>query len=187
MLNLFWRLIAKLVARPAISAWLIERAKCTPYVHIMSSDGATMYMGRWWLFNQYDPDTHHSRYWWCPWSIRIHHIMLADIDRDLHDHPWNARTIILRGSYTEERLLGHGDPALRGLNVPASAHITEYIDRTPGSTATLRFGEFHRIDSVSRGGVYTLFISGRYRGTWGFLVNNKKVPYREYRGKTPSC
>jgi len=46
MINFFWRLIAKLLGRPAIAEWLIARAKLTPYQHIMSADGAEMYMGR---------------------------------------------------------------------------------------------------------------------------------------------
>ncbi|MBY8958331.1 hypothetical protein J1G18_13640 [Pseudomonas sp. MIS38] len=46
MINLFWRLVAKLLARPAIAEWLIARANITPYQHIMSADGTEMYMGR---------------------------------------------------------------------------------------------------------------------------------------------
>ena len=83
MINLFWRLVAKLLAHPAIAAWLIARAKRTPYLHIMSADGAEMYMGRWWLFNPYSRETHKPALWWFPWSFRIHHIMRPDEDRDL--------------------------------------------------------------------------------------------------------
>jgi hypothetical protein len=168
MINLFWRLVAKLLARPAIAAWLIARAKRTPYLHIMSADGAEMYMGRWWLFNPYSRETHKPALWWFPWSFRIHHIMRPDEDRDLHDHPWNARTIILRGFYKEQRRhSGHGD-----------------IDywREPGDTARLKHGEYHRIDEVSPGGVITLFITSKWRGDWGFLVNGVKVPWRTYTG-----
>ncbi len=168
MIDLFWRLVATLLARPAIAAWLIARAKRTPYLHIMSADGAEMYMGRWWLFNPYSRTTHKPALWWCPWSFRIHHIMRPDEDRDLHDHPWNARTIILRGFYKEQRRhSGHGD-----------------IDywREPGDTARLMHGEYHRIDEVSPGGVITLFITSKWRGDWGFLVNGVKVPWRTYTG-----
>jgi len=42
VINLFWRLVAKLLARPAVAAWLIVRAQRTPYLHIMSADGAEM-------------------------------------------------------------------------------------------------------------------------------------------------
>lgn len=177
MINIFWRLLAKLLARPAIAAWLITRAQRTPYLHIRSADGQEVYMGRWWLFNAYDRETHLGRIRWCPWSIRVHHIMRPDADRDLHDHPWNARTFILRGWYTEQRLLNVGLP-------PGTAvEVTGYIDRMQGSTARLNHGEYHRIDEVSPGGVYTRFISGPYQGTWGFLVNGVKVAWREYTGE----
>ena len=182
VINLLWRLVAKLLARPAVAAWLINRAQRTPYQHIMSADLAEMYMGRWWLFNPYSRDTHKPALWWCPWSFRVHHIMRHDQDQDLHDHPWNARTIILRGWYTEQRLLDHDDPVLSGLNVPAGAQATEYIDRHAGDTARLNHGEYHRIDELSPGGVYTLFITSKWRGEWGFLVNGVKVPWRTYTG-----
>ncbi|NMY81208.1 hypothetical protein HBO01_21220 [Pseudomonas rhodesiae] len=191
MINLFWRLVAKLLARPAVAAWLIARAQRTPYLHIMSADGAETYMGRWWLFNPYSRDTHKPALWWCPWSFRIHHIMRPDEGRDLHDHPWNARTIILRGWYTEQRLLKADDPAVHQLLVKAADlrqsfdaafQATEYIDRRPGDTARLNHGEYHRIDLISPGGVYTLFITSKWRGDWGFLVNGAKVPWRKYTG-----
>ncbi|MGY2158579.1 hypothetical protein [Pseudomonas tolaasii] len=191
MINLFWRLIAKLLARPAVAAWLIVRAQRTPYLHIMSADGAEMYMGRWWLFNPYSRNTHKPALWWCPWSFRIHHIMRPDEDRDLHDHPWNARTVILRGWYTEQRLLQADDPALQQLLLSAANHgmppdaafqATEHIDRRAGDTARLNHGEYHRIDQISPGGVYTLFITSKWRGDWGFLVNGVKVPWRTYTG-----
>ncbi|WP_240999073.1 hypothetical protein [Pseudomonas viridiflava] len=141
MINLFWRPLAKLLARLAIAAWLITRAQRTPYLHIRSADGQEVYMGRWWLFNAYDRKTHLAHICWITWSIRVNHIMRPDADRELHDHPWDARTVILRDWYTEQRLLEHGDPVLRGLNVPVSAQATEYIDRRPSDTAQLKHGE----------------------------------------------
>ncbi|CAI8832788.1 Signal peptidase I [Pseudomonas sp. IT-P2] len=184
MLNIFWRILAKVIARPAIVDWLIARAKLTPYQHIMSADGTEMYMGRWWLLNPYSRITHKPRFWWCPWSFRIHHILRPDEDRDLHDHPWHARTIILRGWYREQRLetpdLPTGMPMVREpSDEPAE---TTSIIRRPGDTARLLHGEYHRIDEVSEGGVFTLFITSKWRGDWGFLVNGVKVPWRTYTG-----
>jgi hypothetical protein len=188
MLNIFWRIIAKVLARPAIADWLIARSKLTPYQHIMSADGTEMYMGRWWLFNPYSRETHKPALWWCPWSFRIHHIMREDADRDLHDHPWNARTIILRGWYTEERLelatsvdmLTPGRPLLWLPGDEIRKLATS--QRNPGDTARLNHGEYHRIDQVSPGGVITIFITSKWRGDWGFLVNGVKVPWRTYTG-----
>ncbi|MEW6479747.1 MAG: hypothetical protein AB1455_09880 [Pseudomonadota bacterium] len=183
-----WSLIAKLITRPAVADWLIERAKRTPYQHITSADGQHVYMGRWWLFNAYPgaygdhPQPRHIP--WLP-SVRIHYICRADQDRDLHDHPWNARTIVLRGWYREER-------PWSALVTPEMEHISDRVviggeeryvfDRAPGYTGRLLFGQYHRISEVSEGGVWTLFITGRKRGTWGFMVKGKKVPWRTYLG-----
>lgn len=188
MISLLWRLVAKLLARPAIADWLIARAKLTPYQHIMSADGTEMYMGRWWLFNPYSRETHKPALWWCPWSFRIHHIMRPDEDRDLHDHPWNARTIILRGWYTEERLeratfVDTLTPGRQLLWLPDDEiRKLVTVQRNPGDTVRLNHGEYHRIDQVSPGGVITLFITSKWRGDWGFLVNGVKVPWRTYTG-----
>lgn len=172
MINLFWRWFAKLLAHPTVATWIIDRALRTPYQHIMSKDGSEMYMGRWWLFNPYGRETHKPKRRWFPWSLRIHHIMVPDSDRDMHDHPWNARTVILRGWYIETRrkswmVGGHTD-----------------IERTriAGETATLLHGEYHRIDEVSPGGVFTLFITSNWQGEWGFLVNGVKVHWKAYTG-----
>lgn len=171
MRELLWRAIAFVVSRKPIADYLIERSKKTPYFHLEG------YMNRWWLFNAYSPDKEkdsaerYKRKWpsWFP-SIRIHHILREDRGRHLHDHPWNARTIILKGWYTERRLIEGkwGDK-----------HIVE-SNRTKGQTARILFGQYHSIDEVSPGGVYTLFFTWKYGGTWGFLVDGKKVPWREY-------
>lgn len=166
-----WKLIAWFVSRRPVANWLIERAKRTPYRHITSPDGSDVYMFRWWLFNPYphDEEGRLKQSWLrrhLP-SVRIHHIRRADDARDLHDHPWNARTIVLRGWYMESRLM---------------AAWREMFTRKRGDTHTLKFGEYHRIVSIGTDGAYTLFITGRYRGTWGFRVNGVKVPWRAYLG-----
>lgn len=154
MKELLWKALAWFISREPIADWLIERSKRTPYFHL---DG---YMHRWWVFNDYDDATHKTRYP-CSYSARVHHILRADNGRDPHDHPWNARTIILKGYYIEER---DGGTFIR--------------DR--GDTATISANTFHNVTRVSPGGVFTLFITGDYIHRWGFRVNGKKVPYTEY-------
>lgn len=158
MLNL----LARFLARPAVAKAIVQRAQRSPYFNITSADGTTTYMGRWWLFNRYDLPNG-ARFKFLP-SIRVHHIMRADLDRHLHDHPWNARTFILQGWYYEQMT-----------DDPQDIHCRE-----AGYTGRLLFGQYHRIAIVPRTGVWTLFITWRYRGTWGFLVNGRKVPWREY-------
>lgn len=168
---MIWRVLAAIVSQPEVAAWLIKRAQRTPYEHIEGPSG-DRYMGRWWLFNPYDRETRTMRYSWCPISVRIHHICRPDHGRELHDHPWNARTIVLRGAYAEERL--------SPLQIDRELGLHEYYVRDTGDTAALRFNEYHRIVSVSAGGAWTLFITGRYQGTWGFWVKDRKVPYKEH-------
>lgn len=165
-MNTLWSLAAWIASRQRIADWLIKRSQRTPYFDIVK-DGET-YMRRWWLFNPYGYESRQPRHRWCPISIRVHHIVKPDDDRHLHDHPWNARTIILRGGYLE--IVDRGDLGLvmRG--------------RDAGQTNRIGFGQFHRIAAVTDGGAYTLFISGEHRGTWGFLVDGVKVPWRKYLG-----
>lgn len=173
MTECLWRIVAWCVSRPRIASWIIRRAQRTPYFHLPE------YMNRWWLFNGYAPEGEGEaagdrestkRFPRLP-SIRVHHILREDLADHPHDHPWNARTIILRGQYLERRHDSIGPLGLRR--------------RRPGDTAPVRFGEFHHIEQVSIGGVYTLFIVGNYIDDWGFLVDGVKVPHDEYIAAHP--
>lgn len=182
---MIWNLIARIASHPTVAGWLINRAQRTPYNHIQSVDGTQRYMGRWWLFNPYPhgSDGDGRRFAWLP-SVRIHHICQADVDRHLHDHPWNARTIILSGWYTEERpwdSLPESETA-KADGIALTNEFRAVFHRTSGYTGRLLYGQYHRISSVSPGGVWTLFLVGRKRGTWGFDVDGAKVPWREYLG-----
>lgn len=161
--DLAWRLLAFILSRRPIAAYLIRRAQRTPYFHLPA------YMERWWLFNAYDSDPSLSaeqrraaiRFPRLP-SIRIHHILRADDADHLHDHPWAARTIILAGWYVERRQRAQRRVMARG------------------ATGRIDHGSYHHIEAVSDGGVWTLFLTWDYLGTWGFLVDGQKVPWREY-------
>lgn len=181
MREIIWRGIARIVSRPAVSAWIIRRAMRTPYCPITSRDGSEIYMDRWWLFNPYTKDATGSagpaRRSWLP-SVRVHHIMRADDDGALHDHPWNARTIVMRGWYREER---PAEDAM--LEMPTGWTLVSFRElhhRIAGYTGRVLFNSYHRISEVSPGGVYTLWFTWKYRGTWGFMVDGHKVPWRKY-------
>ena len=175
MKNRVWKLLAFVVSRKPIADYLIGRATRTPYCHL---DG---YMNRYWLFNRYSEIGKHDitpqRFPRLP-AVRIHHILRKDLDRNLHDHPWNARTIILRGHYVERRLSERDHEMMEA--VGGWEPQCELVTRRRGETAPVLFGEYHSIDEVSDHGVWTMFFTWEYAGTWGFLVGGKKVPYREY-------
>lgn len=163
------------LSRERVADWLIRRAQRTPYTHI---DG---YMLRWWLFNPYDPATRKTRWAWFPWSVRVHHILREDRDQHFHDHPWNARTVILRGWYLEAREVEQPAARFNSMEEWREANRRpSWRYMMPGSTAAIRFNSFHRIAQVSPGGVFTLFVTGPFLGDWGFKVDGKKVPHKCY-------
>lgn len=164
-----YKLLAWVLSRKFVADWLINRAMKTPYYHIMKGDD--LYMARYWLFNPYKPGPGkegRAKYNWCPFNVRIHWIRRADSDEHLYDHPWNIRAFILRGWYVEQR--------------DVNRKLTGLVNRGVGDTAALKFGQYHRIAEVAPEGAWTLFVSGPYQGTWGFLVGGVKVNWREYLG-----
>lgn len=175
MKNALWKLLAFIVSRRFVADYLIGRATATPYFHLAG------YMGRWWLFNRYSVvgsgEVIEPRFKFLP-SVRIHHILRADLADHMHDHPWNARTIILRGGYTESRPSERDHEMMEVVGGwPAKG---ESFVRRPGDTAPVLFGEYHHITEVAPLGAWTMFFTWEYAGTWGFLVNGAKVPYRDY-------
>ncbi|MGH9931715.1 MAG: hypothetical protein ACREA9_21135 [Pyrinomonadaceae bacterium] len=176
MSEVIWRGIARILAKPAIANAIIRYAQRTPYFHLPCDEDPS-YMKRWWVFNRYRLDNGKPRFRWCPWSVRVHHILREDRERHIHDHPWNARTIILRGFYVEYR-----ENAEFESMTPSNPSNPEFEVklRQAGDTATLGHNRYHCIRQVSDGGVYTLFISGPWQGVWGFLVNGVKIPWRTY-------
>lgn len=168
MKETLWKIAAKLLSQPAIARRIIARAQRTPYMHLPG------YMNRWWLFNPYQKAggeiiPRRGLRAWLP-SIRVHEILRADTAKHMHDHPWEARTILLRGAYSET-IEEH------------SQNVAYY--RHSGDTRAIRYGEYHHIHHVWDGSCFTLFFTWKYVGTWGFKVDGRKVPWREYLAEHP--
>lgn len=106
MRDAVWRWIAFLIIRTSIASRIIASHNRLPaYFNL---DG---YMERWWWMPSflltYDAKLAAYRPWyWLPFRIRLHHILRPDADAVLHDHPFNWRTIVLRGFYVEEDVTG---------------------------------------------------------------------------------
>ena len=168
MINLFWRLLAKLLASPAVADWIITRAKRTPYDHLIADAGRIIRVHSGYRITGLVPGEYwYMRRWWFlrlgPLQVRVHHIMAEDIGRELHDHPWPFRTFILRGGYIERR---------EGVRP---------VWRKSGDTAAMGRGEFHRIAQVEQGGAWTLFCTWGERKVWGFKSQSGQViPHQEY-------
>jgi hypothetical protein len=165
----FWKFVAHFIAnRTWLVNWIIRSAAKRPYFHL---DG---YMNRWWLTPSWlltkDENGNSIPYPWLPTILkcRVHHILRADDDRHLHDHPADNRSIVLRGYYDEQDIFGRS-------NI-----------RSPGQTVFRRAECFHKIAYVSSRGVWTLWFLGERKNEWGFLVEGRKICQKIYlRGKQP--
>ena len=101
-----------------------------------------------------------ERLGWLP-TVWVHRFVQPDGDAELHNHPWGwALSVVLRGAYTEERL-GWPERVVRRFNV-----IT-------GDT-------WHRVAKLHGGEVWTLFMTGQPRRSWGFLASARVVPWRDH-------
>ncbi len=162
-----WTRIARWLANsPRVVDWLIGSAMKHPYLHITDAATGAVYMRRWWLVPG-GPAGDQAPRWlaWLPLAIRVHHIVRPDGDRHLHDHPFDFRSIILRGWYIEQQ---------------ADGWLHAWL---AGDTYLARADRFHRIDEVHPLGVWTLVILGKRKADdWGFMVDGKKVGWKKYLG-----
>lgn len=114
-----------------------------------------VYLRRWYIFR--------CRFF----GVMVHKIMRHDVDRDLHDHPWAFASIVLKGGYNEE--------------VHCPVHGAPCTDvRVVTRTNVKRHGAFHRIAALHRHPTWTLVFTGPKRSSWGFMVGDEHVPWRDY-------
>ena len=105
-----------------------------------------------------------------PYNVFLHKFLKSDPD-DVHDHPWNYFTIILKGGYYEWVAQFNEDGT-------KSCEVRHW--RGPGS---FRFGNtttFHRIELKEGVTPWTLFFVGPKQREWGFLVKNQWIHYDQY-------
>lgn len=104
-------------------------------------------------------------------TIRLHNIRQPDADPDLHDHPFDFVSVILRGGYHELVPIPGGSPIHGPFQV---------IEVEAGCLSFRRSTDAHRIVSLINGSAWTLVFSGRRVRGWGFWSPDGFVPWREY-------
>jgi hypothetical protein len=101
--------------------------------------------------------------------VRIHCFHRGDTDREHHNHPLWALSLILRGGYREERLMRDGTVRVR--------------DYGPGSLNLIMPRTFHRVDLID-GEAWTLIVSGPvHEEGWGFIdpETSAYIPHEDFR------
>lgn len=169
MKNLFLKFMAWVVSREFIAKWLISNAKKTHPDFVILDENGKPYLSRWWMFNSYNREEG-KRFKCVPFSIRLHCFNSPDKDEHLHDHPWDAVSLIISGRYVEERV---------------NKELAIY---EAGDFNKINAEDFHSVrtvipdETVDGDGVWTVFINFDKKKSWGFLVPPTVVPWREYLG-----
>ncbi len=115
---------------------------------VMISQDGMPYLKRWYLIRT-------------PWfSLRFHKILMSDLDRDLHDHPWDWISIMVKGSYVET--------TNRSEKTVKAGMINRHRARTP-----------HKLTLLTPE-VWTIFITGREFRQWGFHTPDGWVSSDKY-------
>lgn len=114
-----------------------------------------------------------------PWfGVYLHEMQGPDPGRDLHDHPWEFYSIILKGGYTEVVPLTQSTESRHGI-----ASVTTTRDTwKAGSIHRMRATDQHTIERLLGVPTFTLVLRGRRKRTWGFHTKNGFVPWNEYEG-----
>lgn len=111
----------------------------------------------------------------------LHHFHASDGDRDLHNHPWTGKSLILWGGYIETRCEDEGTSSCPNvftreehhLYVPFWAWLIVKLvehDMPVHCINTLSLHDYHRVELLDEErGCWTLFLAGERVKAWGFL------------------
>lgn len=118
-----------------------------------------------------DGEVYLRRFYPFKWThkIKIHQIFKSDLDRDLHDHPWNFFTLMLGGGYWEERPVSRKNP-----DGP-----TKVKYHNIGTFRFRRATDLHKL-FLDMGPAITFVISSGKQRQWGFQTLEGWVPWEEY-------
>ena len=94
------------------------------------------------------------------YSLRLHHLLVDDAGRDLHDHPWNYTTMLLTGGYRE--------------HTPDDA-----VEYWAPCILSRRAEQLHRLELLD-GPMWTYVVTGRVRRRWGFQTEHGWVAEADY-------
>ena len=107
---------------------------------------------------------------WFPFNIFLHRFLKGDPD-EVHDHPWNYFTVILKGGYWEWIPQFNN----KGEKFGEIAHW-----RGAGHFRICKANSFHRIEIDPTIDTWTLFMPMRKQKDWGFWTRKGWVQHKEY-------
>jgi len=105
-----------------------------------------------------------------PWlRFYIHQILISDYDYHFHDHPWNFKSFLLRGSYRED------------CTYHPSHFATHSRQYDAGQTVTHDGRDSHKI-ALRTSEVWTFVVAWGRRREWGYRLSPTSwIGHQEYR------
>lgn len=157
--------------------WLERTGRC--FV-IRDKDGS-VYLKRYYIFFNGKKDNLEEGPKQFSFNVFLHHIVRSDNDRELHDHPWNFTSIILKGGYWEETFFSfrNDKPKDRIVNTDYPSTKKKWIG--PSSINSKKATDFHRLEMGDKAnGTWTLFFRGKKQRKWGFWTKDGWVDFETY-------
>lgn len=117
-------------------------------------------------------------------NVFIHQFLRSDRD-DLHDHPWNFCTYLVKGSYTEQRRVFDSIGDYKDVPTVRTMSQNRFVTR--------KATDLHRVVvdrelkySEKDQAALTFFMSGPFKRDWGFVKNERWIDWRIYLGLPPN-
>jgi hypothetical protein len=107
---------------------------------------------------------------WFPFNLFLHKFLKSDPD-DVHDHPWNYATLILKGGYYEW---------IPQFNDQGQKAGEMAVWRGVGHFRVCKANSYHRIEVDPGTDVWTLFMPMRKKREWGFLTRRGWIQHEQY-------
>ena len=95
-----------------------------------------------------------------PFNIFLHKFIKSDPD-ELHDHPWNYSTFIIKGGYWEWYPI---------LNDQGNVVGSSRTWRGPFTFRSAKANSMHRVELEPGVTPWTIFIPGKKKKDWGFVI-----------------
>lgn len=141
---------------------LIQKVKALVALHRNRNIGE--YMDRWYIV---PPE------WNLPFCIRLHHIKRIDT-RIHHNHPYEFKSVVVRGWYVEEQVVSP---------LGVAPEVREVL-HLPWRLCLIKRQRYHRIVDMPTAGVWTIIIHPRKPKEyhWGYLdEQGNHIPQEEYK------
>jgi hypothetical protein len=169
--------LAELILNRLLATVVAARPDADQVINTTLDGKRSPYINRWFVIP-------HNRWF----NIYLHQTLRDDWSRDLHDHPWDNMSFILKGGYFEEVPLVEVQDDVDLSHVHGNTYL---LRRRPGDLV-FRFAERrHRLTlppAMEPDGSYTgelqpawsLFITGPKRREWGFHAPDGWIHWKDY-------